>query len=178
MFRKLLPFVKVALIWGVSCACESNDSTPSFSCSGYSMLLTLQDSSQHSLQVSNNTFFRTPSDTGGIKYVSLETNTDSIKIIFNLKDGLYPDSQLWNDSLPSKTYTYSRTAPSLIGGLVVVGVKQGDNFQFADTDSSSITITNWDIRKQTMSGRYYFKSNQHDRSGTGTFTNVCFVSLK
>ncbi|KAA2245142.1 hypothetical protein F0L74_04040 [Chitinophaga agrisoli] len=178
MFNNLLPFVKVALIWGVFCACKSDYNTPSFSCNGYTMQLSLQDSTHHSLQVSNNTFFRTPSDTGGIKYITLETAADSVKIIFNLKTGLYPDNTLWDDSMPVRTYTYSKQATGITSGLVVAGIKAGDNFQFADTDSSSITITEWNIRNQTMSGRYYFESNGHTLVGEGSFTGVCFVSLK
>jgi hypothetical protein len=141
------------------------------------MELSLPDSAS-ALKISNNTFFRTPTDSGGYKYITLEAANDSFKIIFNLKYGPYEGNSLWDDSLPVKTYTWSKQADSVIKGLVVAGIKTGNSFKFLETDSSSITLTKWNMPGQTMNGSYYFESSGHTITGKGVFTNVCFTSLK
>jgi hypothetical protein len=177
MSNNLIRFLTAVLLCGANAACKNDYNTPSFTCSNYYMNLTLRDSS-YELKVNNNTFFRIPSDTGGSKYLTLETANDSFKIIFNLRHGLYQGDALYSDSLPLKTYTFAGNRDSTTSGLVVTAIKTGNEFQFADTDTSSITITRWNISKQTMSGSYYFESNNHTLTGKGTFSNVCFLSLK
>ncbi|GAA0532223.1 hypothetical protein [Chitinophaga japonensis] len=179
MRKILLPFLTVAVLWGVCCACESDYNAPSFSCSGYTFDLSLQDSTSSTLALSNNTYFRTPTDTGGYKYITLEAVVDSFKIIFNLKDGpYYDDATLWNDNFPVKTYRYRRYTDSAASGLVVAGIRAGDSFQYLDTDTSSITLTEWNAAAQTMTGHYYFEADNRSYKGQGTFSNVCFISLK
>jgi len=178
MTNNQVRFLIAVLLCGANTACKNDYNTPSFTCSNYYMGLTLQDSSSYALKVNNNTLFRIPSDTGGSKYLTLETANDSFKIIFNLRHGTYPEPALYNDSLPLKTYIFKRNRDSAASGLVVAAVKTGNEFKFADTDTSSITITRWNISKQTMSGSYYFESNNRTLTGKGTFSNVCFTSLK
>lgn len=180
MSNNQIRFLIAVLLCGANAACKNDYNTPSFTCSNYYMNLTLQDSSRYELKVNNNTFFRIPSDTGGSKYLTMETANDSFKIIFNLRHGLYQgDAALYSDSLPLKTYTFAASRrDSTTSGLVVTAIKTGNEFKFADTDTSSITITRWNISKQTMSGSYYFESNNHTLTGKGTFSNVCFISLK
>ena len=178
MSNNQIRFLIAVLICGANAACQSDYNTPSFTCSNYYMALTLQDSGSYALKINNNTLFRIPSDTGGSKYLTLETANDSFKIIFNLRHGTYQDAALYNDSLPLKTYIFTGNRDSTTSGLVVAAVKTGNEFQFADTDTSSITITRWNISKQTMSGSYYFESNNHTLTGKGIFSNVCFTSLK
>ncbi|WP_326461802.1 hypothetical protein [Chitinophaga sp.] len=177
MYIKLVRFLIVVLFCGAFAACEDNYNTPSFSCNNYYMDLVLHDST-YALKVSNNTLFRIPSDSGGSKYITMETLTDSFKVIFNLRDGLYQGDDLLTDSLPLKTYTYPAHRDSIVSGLVVVAVKTGNEFRFADTDTSSVTITRWSTSKQTMSGSYYFESNNHTFKGKGTFNKVCFTPLR
>jgi hypothetical protein len=175
MRKVLLSIITVAVLWG---ACESDYVAPPYGCSDYTMLLSMQDSSTRSLTVSNNTYFLTNLDTAGYKFLSLEAQEDSFKIIINLKDGPYYDNAaLLYDSLAVTTYHYGKHS-KVSGGLVMVGVKAGNGIQYYETDSSEITLTRWNVQSQTMSGSYYFEANNRTVNGRGTFTNVCFLPLK
>ncbi|HEY0610380.1 MAG TPA: hypothetical protein VGD35_12005 [Chitinophaga sp.] len=178
MQRQLLSLLTVAVLWGTWCACESNNNTPSYSCSGYTMHLSFQDSSGINLNVTNNTLFRTTTDTGSYKHLATEALVDSFKLIINLLDGPYHGDALWDDSLPIKVYNYSKTIPGVNYGLILAGTRDGAGVKYFETDTSCVVLTKWDPRKQTMTGSYYFEANNHTVKGAGTFTNVCFVSLK
>jgi len=178
MQRQLLSLLTVAVLWGTWCACESGNNSPSYSCSGYTMHLSFQDSSGINLDVSNNTLFRTTADTGSYKHLATEALVDSFKLIINLLDGPYHNNTVWDDSLPKKAYNYSKTKPGMNQGLVLAGIREGSGIKYFETDTSCVVLTQWDTRKLTMSGSYYFEANNHTVKGAGTFTNVCFVSLK
>lgn len=178
MQRQLLSLLTVAVLWGLLSACESGNNSPSYSCSGYTMHLSFQDSSAISLNVSNNTLFRTTTDTGAYKHLATEALVDSFKLIMNLLDGPYHNDAVWDDSLPVKLYYYSKTNPAIHSGLILAGTRDGSGVKYYETDTSCVVVTSWDVRKQTMSGSYYFEANDHTIKGIGTFTNVCFVSLK
>jgi hypothetical protein len=142
------------------------------------MHLAIQDSTGDALVVNNNSLFRTTADTGSYKHLAMEALMDSIKLIFNIMDGPYHNEALWNDSLAVKSYTYSYRNPDSKEGLVLAGTRTSTGVKYFETDTSCIILTKWDTRKQTMSGSYYFEANGHTIKGAGTFTNVCFVSLK
>ena len=178
MQRLLLSLLTVAVLWGGWCACESDQTAPSFRCTGYTMHLTFQDSTGIHLNVNNNTLFRTTTDTGNYKLLAMEALVDSIKLIFNVMDGPYHSNALWDDSLPIKTYHYSKDYGHISGGLVLAGSRVGTGVKYYETDTSWVTLSKWDVKSQTMSGSYYFEANNHAIKGAGTFTNVCFISLK
>lgn len=178
MQRHLLSLLTVAVLWGTWCACESDRTSPSFSCTGYTMHLAMQDSLGIDMVVNNNSLFRTTTDTGSYKHLALEALVDSIKLIFNIMDGPYHSEALWNDSLSVKSYTYGKRNPDFKEGLVLAGRRSSSGVNYFETDTSCIVITKWDLKKQNMSGTYYFEANDRTIKGTGTFTNVCFVSLK
>lgn len=142
------------------------------------MDLTMQDSTSTALNVNNNTLFRTLTDTGNYKLLALEALVDSVKIIFNLMDGPHNGDALWSDSLPLKTYRYSKHTGLAAQGLILAGIRAGNGIQYYDTDTSSVTLTKWDVNAKTISGVYYFEANNRTVKGHGTFNNVCFISLK
>jgi hypothetical protein len=142
------------------------------------MHLSLQDSIGIGLDVRSNTLFRTTADTGSYKHLATEALVDSFKLIINLLDGPYHDNSLWHDSLPEKAFNYSKNDKAVKYGLVLAGTRDGSGVKYYETDTSSVVLTKWDLRKMTMSGSYYFEANNHTVKGAGTFTDVCFVSLK
>ncbi|WP_298739404.1 hypothetical protein [uncultured Chitinophaga sp.] len=178
MQRQLLSLLTVAVLSGMWCACESGSNSPSYSCSGYTMHLAFQDSSGIDLDISNNTLFRTTADTGNYKHLATEALIDSFKLIINLLDGPYHNDAIWDDSLPEKVYYYSKTNRGVNQGLVLAGIREGTTIKYFETDTSCVLLTKWDPQKLTMTGTYYFEANNHTVKGTGTFTDVCFVSLK
>jgi hypothetical protein len=142
------------------------------------MHLSFQDSMGINLNVNNNTLFRTTTDTGSYRHLATEALVDSIKLIINLLDGPYHGDAVWSDSVPLKIYNYSKVKPEVKQGLILIGLREGSGVKYYETDTSSVVLTNWDLRKQTMSGSFYFEANGHTVKGAGTFNNVCFVSLK
>jgi len=178
MQRQLLSLLIVAVLWGTWCACESNNNSPSYSCSGYTMHLSFEDSMGINLNITNNTLFRTTTDTGSYRHLATEALVDSMKLIINLLDGPYHGDAVWDDSLPVKLYSYSKAKPEINHGLVLMGIRDGSGVKYYETDTSSVVLTKWDVRKQTMSGTYYFEANGRTVKGAGSFNNVCFVSLK
>lgn len=177
MHKNLLRLLAAALLCGACWACENGQDAPSFTCGGAAIRLTMADKTSQ-LAVVNNTLFRAATDSGGYKLLTLESANDSFKIIFNLRAGPYRGNSLWDDRLPVQRYSYSRQATGPNSGLVAAGIKAGNSFQFADTDTSAVTLTRWDLTEQTMSGTYYFETVGRTVRGEGSFNNVCFVSLK
>ncbi|MBV8254548.1 MAG: hypothetical protein JO154_18245 [Chitinophaga sp.] len=129
------------------------------------------------LNLSSSVLFRQETDSGGRKYLSMEAINDSMKIIININDGIYPDEELMNDSIQFKTYQYSRNTGQQ-GGLVVAGVRTPTayGYDYLQTDTSSVTITRINPKKKTVTGYYYFKAANNVK-GEGVFQNTCYLSL-
>ncbi len=89
------------------------------------MHLSFQDSTGISLNVNNNTLFRTTTDTGSFKHLATEALVDSFKLIINLLDGPYHNDAVWDDSLPVKVYNYSKLNPAVSHGLILAGTRDG-----------------------------------------------------
>ncbi|PSL49167.1 hypothetical protein CLV51_101497 [Chitinophaga niastensis] len=170
----LLAVLMLALLQLFS-ACQNEVDTPTLSCPGLSMKASIQNTT-NSLNLVSNVVFRQQTDTGGVKFMSLEAISDTMKVLLNVMDGVYDENALKNDSLYLKTYIFS-TAADRQGGLVVVSVNDGIDYKPYTTDTSSITITRINTIKKTISGNFYFAANNRTISGKGTFQNACYVSL-
>ncbi|MBC9933597.1 hypothetical protein [Chitinophaga qingshengii] len=128
------------------------------------------------MNLSTSTLFRQQMDTGAVKFLSIEAVSDSFKIVLNLMDGPYPDAAIKNDSLKLKTYVYSKSR-HLQGGLVVGAIKTLVDYDYLQTDTSSITLTFINTKLKKVSGSYYFEANGRTISGSGIFRNACYVTL-
>ncbi|RAK41949.1 UNVERIFIED_ORG: hypothetical protein DFS12_1011310 [Chitinophaga ginsengisegetis] len=158
-------------------ACQHEVDPPSLSCPEMQMVTTI-GTSNNTMTFSRSLLFRERTDTGGLKFLSVETVSDSCRVVFNLTDGMYDEAGLKNDSLHLKTYTYTRQGIQT-GGLVAVAIKNSNGeFTYLTTDSSSVTVRKMNLRAQTISGTFYFTDNEKKISGTGTFENACYVSLQ
>jgi hypothetical protein len=117
--------------------------------------------------------------TGSFKVLSLEAFVDTVKVVMNIKDGVYNnDIQLLSDSLAIKTYSYSRKTGQDTSGLVLVGVKAGQDYTFFKTDSAAFTITEIDPANRNLTGNYYIQTSNPVLKISGAFTKVCFLSIK
>lgn len=158
-------------------ACQQDVDSPSITCPGMQMTATIENRTIE-MNYSKSLLFRQQTDTGGLKFLSVETVSDSIKIVLNLTDGMYEDGALLNDSLHLKTYTFSRRSYQS-GGLVAVAIRDGSGqFNFLTTDTSSVTIRRVNTKSQTISGSFYFADNDNKINGTGIFNNACYLSLQ
>ncbi|HEY8956529.1 hypothetical protein [Chitinophaga sp.] len=167
----------VALLCILMGACQHGDDLPSLSCPEMQMVTNIGNTT-NIMSFSRSLLFRERTDTGGLKFLSVETVSDSCRVVFNLTDGMYDEAGLRNDSLHLKTYTYTRHGAQS-GGLVAVAVKNSNGeFTFLTTDSSSVTIRKMNLRSQTISGSFYFVDNEKKINGAGTFENACYVSLQ
>ncbi|ASZ10487.1 hypothetical protein CK934_05605 [Chitinophaga sp. MD30] len=154
---------------------RSGDSAP-YNCTSAAMQLQIAGKTV-TMRVVNNTLFRSRTDTGKFKLMSLEALSDSVRLVLNIKDGPYEESSLGSDAMQLKTYSFAK-GTSNTGGFMVLGVKSGSGYRFADTDTSAITITKISPEDHIISGTYYFEADNRTTIGKGTFTNVCFSSLK
>ncbi|MRG46371.1 hypothetical protein GFS24_14710 [Chitinophaga sp. SYP-B3965] len=117
--------------------------------------------------------------TGSFKVLSLEAFVDTMKVVMNIKDGAYNNEiQLLSDSLKVKTYSYSRKTGQDTTGLVLVGVKIGQDYKFLKTDSAAFTITEIDPDNKNLTGNYYIQTTSPVLKISGAFTKVCFLSIK
>lgn len=117
--------------------------------------------------------------TGNFKVLSLEAYVDTMKVVMNIKDGIYNNSiQLLSDSLRVKTYSYSRKAGQDTTGLVLAGIKVGQDYKFFNTDSAAFTITEIDPANRNITGNYYIQTTNPVLKISGAFTKVCFLSIK
>jgi hypothetical protein len=155
-------------------SCQQSDDNPPLSCPNMKMIVNTQNSSSL-LQLRSNVIFRQHTDSGGFKYMSTEAVSDSLKVIFNLRDGMFEDPKMVDDSLHLKTYTYVKGIEN--NGLVVVALKNNGGYDYLQTDSSSITLTRMNLKKQTVSGEFYFKAQNGAVTGNGTFENACYTPL-
>ncbi|HWV68421.1 hypothetical protein [Chitinophaga sp.] len=167
----------MALLCILLTACQHDEDLPSLTCPEMQMV-TIIGNSTSVMNFSRSLLFRERTDTGGLKFLSVETVSDSCKVVFNLTDGMYDETGLRDDSLHLKTYTYTRQGAQT-GGLVAVAVKNTNGeFSFLTTDSSSVTIRKMNFRTRTISGSFYFVDNEKKINGAGTFENACYVSLQ
>ncbi|SEW08210.1 hypothetical protein [Chitinophaga arvensicola] len=172
-----LPVMALLCILFLFPACQQDVDGPSISCPGMQMLASI-DNRSTPMNFSRSLLFRERTDTGGLKFLSLETVSDSFKIVLNVTDGMYEDAGLLNDSLKLKTYIFSRQQ-HLSGGLVAMALKNAaGQFDFLTTDSSSVTIRKINLRTQTVSGNFYFTDNAKKIVSSGTFDNACYLSLQ
>ncbi|NSL89575.1 hypothetical protein [Chitinophaga solisilvae] len=175
-FKSPLAVAAVIALSVCTNACQSDFNTPIISCPNMSMSATLENTTR-SMQLSTNTIFRQQIDSGGAKYLSLEAVSDSIRIVINVVDGVYPDHKLADDSLRLKTYIFSRAA-KLQGGLVAGAVKTGqEDYRYLTTDTSSVTITRVNTKLKTVTGTFYFEASNRTVKGSGVFVSACYVSL-
>lgn len=131
------------------------------------------------MKILSSTLLRTTSPTGSFKVLSLEAIVDSMKVVMNIKDGIYTNSlQLLSDSLHVKTYSYSRKAGQDTTGLVLLAAKTGQDYKFYATDSAAFTITEIDPNNKNITGTYYIQTTSPAYKITGAFTKVCFHSIK
>ncbi|MEC5147654.1 hypothetical protein [Chitinophaga sp. 212800010-3] len=160
-------------------ACKSNSvDTPAISCPNMKMAVTVGTRSD-SLNFTRGLLIRQRTDSGILKLLSVETISDSFKVILNISDGIYDETSMKDDSLHLKTYTYSRLGRPQ-GGLVVVGMRKipGTPFDFLTTDSSSITLERVNVTTKTITGTFYFTDKSRAISGSGRFETACFLSLE
>lgn len=173
--RKTVVPVFTALMLLCMTACQHDIETPVLSCPEMKMAGTVQNTSRP-MSLSTSTLFRQQMDTGAVKFLSIEAVSDSFKIVLNLMDGPYPDATINNDSLKLKTYVYSKSR-RLQGGLVVAATRSVVDYNYLQTDTSSITLTFINTKLKKVSGTYYFEAAGHTISGSGTFQNACYVTL-
>lgn len=156
-------------------SCQQSADTPSLSCPGMTMIVKTAYSS-HVMQLKSNVIFRQHTDSGGIKFMSAEAVSDSLKIILNLRDGMFDEAKMNDDSLHLITYSFKKGMKK--DGLVVAALKMNGGYNnYLDTDTSSITLTKMNLKTQTVSGRFYLKTANGEITGNGTFENACYTSL-
>lgn len=132
-----------------------------------------------SMKILSSTLLRTTNATGSFKVLSLEASVDTMKVVMNIKDGVYNNSvQLLSDSLKVKTYSYSRKTGQDTTGLVLAGIKVGQDYKFYTTDSAAFTITEIDPANKNITGVYYLQTTNPVLKISGAFTKVCFLSIK
>lgn len=114
-----------------------------------------------------------------LKLLSVEAYLqDSIRVILNLSDAGYTGGELRNDSLHTGDYIFSTRYPGANVGKVVIGVRNGQDYTFLTTDSSSITIREIDVANRHFSGAYYVETLNPARKMSGDFSKVCFLSIQ
>ena len=137
------------------------------------------DSRMIPMKILSSTLLRTTNTSGSFKVLSLEAYVDTMKVVMNIKDGVYNNSiQLLSDSLKIKTYSYSRKTGQDTTGLVLAGIKVGQDYKFYTTDSAAFTITEIDPANKNITGVYYLQTTNPVLKISGAFTKVCFLSIK
>jgi hypothetical protein len=157
-------------------ACQNNYEIPSFNCQSVTTNIIINEKNVP-LQLVNSNLFRLETDTGYSKHLSMESISDSLKIVLNIHHGPYTPATIVNDSLPLDTYTYIANRLSN-NGSIAVGIKTNSGFKFLTIDSASITLSKLNIKRQIVSGTYYFESGKDATKGTGTFNDACFISMQ
>ncbi|MBO9152759.1 hypothetical protein ACFOTA_11115 [Chitinophaga sp. GCM10012297] len=113
-----------------------------------------------------------------VKLLSVEAYQDSIRVILNLSDTRYSGNTLRNDSLHTGDYIFSLRNQYPDAGKVVIGVKNGKDYTFLSTDTSSITIREMDVANRNLSGSYYVETVNPVMKLSGVFSKVCFQSIQ
>lgn len=131
------------------------------------------------LKILSSTLLRPSGNNGKFKLLSVEAYIDTVKVLINVADvSAFSNDELAKDSIGIKTYYYSRTTGSDTTGRVLIGVRQGQQYRYHTTDTASVSITAVNIEKRTVSGNYYLRTIAPVITATGTFSDVCFLSIK
>lgn len=159
-------------------ACQNTVDEPSLSCPEMNMTAAIQGQ-RSAMNLSSSIIFRQQTDSGGLKFLSMETISDTFKVVLNLTDGLFDEIAIKNDSLFLGTYNFPATT-SPRKGVVVAAIMQqdGGDYNFLTTDTSSITIYKINTRTRVLSGKFFFMANNRTVTGEGSFKNACYVSLQ
>lgn len=176
-FGKALPFVAVVSFFLSLAACQNDIDGPSLSCPEMKMTVNIGDRSS-AMSLSSSIIFRTQTDSGGQKFLNMETVSDTFKVILNLTDGGYNDIALKDDSLRLDTFFFSRTGVEKNGLVAAAIMNNSGNYDFQTTDTSWIIIRKMNTRTQTISGSFFFMTDNQNISGAGSFENACYVSLQ
>ena len=182
MKHQLIPFGKTQAWLVISfflsfSACQNDVDSPSLSCPEMKMTSTIEGRSRQ-MSLSSSIIFRSSTDSGGQKFLNMETISDTFKIVLNLTDGGYDELALKNDSLRLDTFFYSRTGSVKHGLVAAAIIDNTGNYNPAITDTSYIVIKKVNTRGQTISGRFFFMADNRSISGEGAFENACYLSLQ
>lgn len=131
------------------------------------------------LKILSSTLLRPAGNNGKFKLLSVEAYIDTVKVLINVADiSAFSNDELRKDSIGIKTYYYSRSAGSDTTGRVLIGIRRGQQYSYYTTDTASVSITAVNIEKRTVSGNYYLRTAAPVVTATGTFSEVCFLSIK
>lgn len=137
------------------------------------------NNTQYALKILSSTLLRPSGNTGKFKLLSVEAYIDTVKVVINVADiDYFTNDQLRKDSIGTRTYTYSQKAGSDTTGRVLIGVRRGQQYIFRTTDTAAVTITAVDPERRTISGNYYLRTKAPEVIATGTFSEVCFLSIR
>ncbi|MCW3462285.1 hypothetical protein [Chitinophaga nivalis] len=156
-------------------SCQQETTPPYMDCPQAVISVTVQGSTQP-LHLASATIFRSETDTGGTKYLGIEALSDSLRVALNIVDAPYDEANLVNDSLHLKTYQFT-TASSHNNATVVASIRNGNGYDLLSTDTASITITQVNVKRKTISGYFYFAAGGRTITGSGKFQNACYLSL-
>lgn len=177
--RKRLPVTTLVCLLLFLAACQNSVDEPSLSCPDMKMSATI-DGHKRSMSLTTGIIFRAKTDSGDIKYLSMETISDTFKVILNLTDGMYSENDALNDSLRLDTFPFSLTSPPTDKkGLVVAAFSNnGGGYNYLNTDTSNIIIRRINTKTKKVTGSFFFMANNRTITGGGYFENACFVSLQ
>lgn len=172
----LLTAALYALILGFA-ACQHPIDDPSFSCPGMDMTASVNGQIRKMMQT-NSILFRQETDSGGIKYWSMESISDSFKIVLNVTDGMFDQNAIKNDTIHLDTFIFRQGSTNPIHkGLVMAGIHNANGiYDFFNTDSSAIIIRWINTKRQLISGSFFFTGNNKRITGSGTFNSACYVT--
>jgi len=156
-------------------ACQNDYQMPPFNCESVSANLAFNEKNIP-LKLAYSNLFRLETDSGNYKYLGMESISDSFKVVLNIHHGPYSSEQIANDSLPLGDYSYVAGRLSNTGSIAV-GIKTQTGFQFVNIDTASISISRINIKRQVVSGTFYFRTKDA-AIGTGMFNDACYLSLK
>lgn len=172
----LLTAVLYAFIFGFA-ACQHPIDNPSFSCPDMDMTASINGQTRKMMQT-NSILFRQETDSGGLKYWSMESISDSFKIVLNVTDGMFSQDAIKNDTIRLDTFTFRRGSTNPIHkGLVMAGIYNANgSYDFLNTDSSAIIIRWINTKRQLISGSFFFTGDNQRITGSGTFNSACYIT--
>ncbi len=114
----------------------------------------------------------------GAKVLSQEAYFgDTVKLLLKVTDTAWAaGGGQGHDSLTIGTYRYVRNSKDTLG-RVIAGFRQGTQLQWLPTDSSTITISAVDVKRRTVTGRYYLRTVSPAMVISGEFSEVCLLSI-
>ncbi|ATL46742.1 hypothetical protein COR50_05895 [Chitinophaga caeni] len=130
------------------------------------------------LSVLHSTLQRSSSMGEDFKLFTLAAIDKEYKIIFNIKDvHTTIDSSFLENKLRYNLYTYNKSS-LITQPLVSVGKYNEDHYEYAQSDTASITISSINENKLLITGEFYVKTSQPEYEARGKFSKVCFLSFK